>query len=118
MRDWKKYTVWQLSHEFLLEIYRLTDSFPKQEVFILTGQLRRACLSIPTNIAEGAGRDSDQEFIKFLTIAQGSANEVEYLLLVANDLLYLNESWYIELDKKVNVIKKMLYKLIMSIRNK
>ncbi len=116
MRDWKKYNVWQLSHQFLLEIYKITKSFPKDELFNLTSQLRRASLSIPTNISEGAGRNSDAEFIRFLTISQGSANESEYLILIAKDLFYINDDLYNELNDKINVIKKMLYKLIQSIR--
>lgn len=115
MRNWKNYKVWQLAHSFLLEIYGVTPKFPISEQYNLTAQLRRATLSIPTNIVEGAGRKSDAEFRKFLIIAQGSANEVEYLILVAKDLKYLEEEKYKELTEKVIVIKKMNRKLISTL---
>ena len=73
MRDFKKYDIWKLSHVFTLKTYELTKSFPKDEIYGLTSQLRRASSSIPTNISEGCGRDSDAEFNRFLTIALGSA---------------------------------------------
>ncbi len=74
MRDFRKYNIWQISHKFTLEIYVLTNNFPSHETYILTSQLRRASASIPTNISEGCGRDSDAEFRRFLTIAVGSAS--------------------------------------------
>ena len=75
MRDFKKYDIWQLSHFFTLEIYKITSNFPKEEVYGLTSQIRRASAFIPTNICEGCGRNSDKEFNQFLNIALGSANE-------------------------------------------
>ncbi|WP_435137132.1 four helix bundle protein [Formosa sp. A9] len=74
MRDFKKYDIWKLSHSLTLEIYKLTSNFPQEELFGLTSQLRRASASIPTNISEGCGRDSDKDFNRFLAIALGSAN--------------------------------------------
>lgn len=109
MRDFKKYEVWQISHEMTLKIYSLTNSFPKDEIFGLISQLRRAASSIPTNIAEGCGRNSDKEFNQFLNIALGSALETEYLLLLSNDLNYLKAEVYQDLDTQINAKKKNLY---------
>lgn len=83
MKDFKKLIVWKKAHEMTLNIYRTTKSFPKDEVYGLTSQLRRAASSIPANIAEGCGRNSDAELARFLQIAAGSASEVEYHLLLA-----------------------------------
>jgi four helix bundle protein len=89
MRDFKKYDIWQLSHELTLEVYKITSIFPKEELFGLTSQIRRAVSSIPTNISEGCGRNSDKEFNQFLNIALGSASETEYLLTLSKDLNYI-----------------------------
>lgn len=91
MRDFKKYDIWQLSHLLTLEVYKLTSLFPKEEMYGLTSQIRRATSSIPTNISEGCGRNSDKEFNQFLNIALGSANETEYLLILTKDLNYISE---------------------------
>tara|TARA_R110000737_G_scaffold176257_2_gene201332 strand:- start:3565 stop:3846 length:282 start_codon:yes stop_codon:yes gene_type:complete len=91
MRDYKKYNVWELGHEVTLEIYKLTNTFPKDENFGLTSQMRRASSSIPANIAEGCGRESDAEFKRFLIISQGSASELEYFTILAKDLEYIGE---------------------------
>jgi len=111
MRDLKKYDIWQLSHSLTLEIYKLTIHFPKEEVYNLTSQIRRASSSIPTNISEGCGRNSDKEFNQFLNIALGSATETEYLLILARDLQYLNFETATALFEKVNTIKSKIYKL-------
>lgn len=111
MRDFKKYDIWKLSHLFTLEIYSITNSFPKEELFGLTSQIRRASASIPTNISEGCGRDSDAEFNRFLTIALGSANEVEYQILLSKDLKYISDGLFIQLDEKINTIKRKIHTL-------
>lgn len=111
MRDFKKYDVWQLSHLLTLEIYKLTSLFPKEEMYGLTSQIRRATSSIPTNISEGCGRNSDKEFNQFLNIALGSANETEYLLILSKDLNYISEEQFSDLDSKINTIKSKIYKL-------
>lgn len=118
MRDWKKYNVWQLAHQFVLEIYNETRNFPLEETYNLTSQLRRASSSVPTNFVEGAGRNSEAEFYRFLIIAQGSANEVQYLLLLAKDLKYLTLNRYNELEDEIDKIKRMLFKLSNSLKNK
>lgn len=111
MRDFKKYDIWQLSHLLTLEVYKLTSLFPKEEMYGLTSQIRRATSSIPTNISEGCGRNSDKEFNQFLNIALGSANETEYLLILSKDLNYISEEQFSDVDSKINTIKSKIYKL-------
>ena len=111
MRDFKKYEIWELSHRFTLEVYQLTSQFPKEELYNLTSQIRRTSASIPTNISEGCGRNSDKEFNHFLNISLGSANETEYLLLLSKDLKYISEESFSELELKVNTIKSKIFKL-------
>ncbi|MEG0188047.1 MAG: four helix bundle protein [Bacilli bacterium] len=111
MRNFKKYDIWKLSHQLTLTIYTISNSFPKDETYNLVSQIRRSTLSIPTNIAEGCGRNSDKEFNQFLNIALGSATETEYLILLAKDLNYLNEENYLLLDQQINTIKSKIYTL-------
>lgn len=111
MRDFKKYDIWQLSHLLTLEIYKITSLFPKEEIYGLSSQIRRAVSSIPTNLSEGCGRNSDKEFNQFLNIALGSANETEYLLILSKDLNYISEEQFSDLDSKINTIKSKIYKL-------
>ena len=92
MRDFKKFEVWQLSHQLTLKIYTSTKSFPKEELFGSTSQIRRSFASIGFNISEGSGRNSDKEFANFINIALGSSNEAENQLILAKDLNYINES--------------------------
>jgi four helix bundle protein len=91
MRPHRNLDVWQKAVDFTVEIYRVTESFPKDERFGLTSQIRRASVSIAANIAEGAGRKSTKEFLKFLSIAQGSASEVETEIVIAHRLSYLDD---------------------------
>ena len=108
MRDFRKLTVWLGSHALTLEVYRQTAQFPDHERYGVTSQLRRACASVPTNLAEGCGRRSERDFARFVTIAAGSASEVEYLLLLANDLGYLCSTRYSALSGEIIEVKKML----------
>jgi four helix bundle protein len=108
MRDFKELNVWRKAHALVLDVYRTTKDFPPEERYGLTSQLRRAAASIPTNIAEGCGRDSNPDFARFLSIAAGSASEVEYHLLLALDLEYLPSSDHVRLTGLVVEIKKML----------
>jgi len=117
MRDFKKYEIWQLSHSFTLEVYKITSGFPKEEIYGLTSQIRRASSSIPTNISEGCGRNSDKEFNQFLNIALGSANETEYLLILSKDLQYIDNDIYINLENQINKIKSKVYKLKLALNN-
>ena len=111
MRDFKKYDVWQLSHSLTLEVYKITTEFPKEELYGLISQIRRASSSIPTNISEGCGRNSDKEFNQFLNIALGSANETEYLLILSKDLNYITNEKFETLEIQINTIKSKIYKL-------
>ena len=111
MRDFKKYDIWQLSHELTLEVYKVTSTFPKEEIFGIISQLRRATSSIPTNISEGCGRNSDKEFNQFLNIALGSALETEYLFIHSKDLNYINLEKFQDFDFQINTIKSKIYKL-------
>lgn len=90
-------------------MYKVVRKFPKAESYRLTNQLLRATISIPNNIVEGCGRDGDKEFCRFLTISSGSASEVEYLLLLAKDLKYIEEDEYREISDKVIHIRQMIY---------
>ena len=110
MRDFHNLIVWQRSHQLTLAVYRISKAFPKEEMFGLTSQIRRAVSSIPTNIAEGCGRDSNKEFAHFLQIAIGSATEVECQLLLAHDLDYINDDDYQALTDETVVVRKMIIK--------
>jgi four helix bundle protein len=117
MRDYKKYDVWVKSHELVLFIYKeVLVAFPANEKYDLLSQLKRATYSIPLNIVEGCGRNTDKDFSHFLDIALGSAQEAEYCLLLAFDLQYINAELYQLANGKVNSIKAMLINLIKSIR--
>jgi len=94
MKDFRKQKVWQKSHRLTLDLYKATMGFPKEELYSLTTQIRRAGSSIPANIAEGCGRDGDAELARFLQIAKGSASELEYHLLLSHDLGFLNDVDY------------------------
>lgn len=115
MRDYKKYDIWKLSHFLTLEIYKITEDFPKEEVFGLTSQIRRASSSIGINIVEGCGRGSDEDFKRFLRNASGSAFEVEYILLLSKDLNYISEEKFLELSPKAEELKIKISKLILKI---
>ena len=110
--------IWQLSHRLVLDIYKVIESFPKKEEYRLTSQLIRAATSIPTNIAEGMGRYSRKEFIKFLIIARGSVEECKYLILLSNDLQYIDEYAYHNFKDKLDIVGKMINSLITSLRRK
>lgn len=90
MKDFRNLKVWEKSHQLALAVYKATSTFPRHELYGLTSQIRRACASIPANIAEGCGRSGDAELARFLQIAMGSASELEYHLLLARDLGFLS----------------------------
>ncbi len=109
MHNFKELKIWQKSRRFVKDIYVLTRQFPKDELFVLTSQMRRAAISIPSNIAEGSGRGTDKDFLRFLDIATGSAFELESQIYIGYDLNYYSEK---ELDiylEKVQEIQKMIY---------
>ena len=103
--------VWQRSHEFVLQVYRLTKGFPPEERYGLTSQLRRAALSVPTNIAEGSKRQTNPEYARFLNIAEGSLAETESLLMVSRDLGYLPVATTRPVLAEADEIAKMLHGL-------
>jgi four helix bundle protein len=117
MQDFRQLKVWMKSHSLVLSVYKATSSFPKSEVFGLTNQIRRASVSIPSNIAEGCGRGSDQDFARFLQMAMGSASEVEYQLLLARDLAYLTDAEYSLRAQDVIEVKRMLAALIAKMKS-
>ncbi len=118
MSDYKDLEVWRKSHDMLLDIYKITSKYPKEEIYGLVSQIRRAAVSIPTNIAEGNGRLHQKEYINFLSISRGSAMEVEYLLLVSKDLEYIDDNKFQELNRKCKSIIHMLNKLINYLKSK
>lgn len=101
--------------EFTLGIYKMTATFPRDELYGLTSQLRRSSSSIAANLAEGCGRSGEAELARFCQIAMGSACEVEYHLLLAHDLKFLNQSDYQQLDGRITEIKRMLASLIRKL---
>ncbi|RXR21045.1 four helix bundle protein [Flavobacterium amnicola] len=115
MIDYRKYNVWQKGHQLVLDVYKLTSTFPKSEQFNLISQINRASLSIPTNIAEGYGRQTQKELIRFLYISSGSAHELEYLLFVSTELNFVEKEKSEELLSELSEIKKMLASLINKI---
>ena len=100
-----------------LHVYQVTSRFPKEELYGLTSQLRRSVLSIPSNIAEGCGRNGDKEFARFLQIAMGSASEAQYQLLLSRDLDYLNTTEYQQLEQAITEVKRMLASFLKTLRS-
>jgi four helix bundle protein len=117
MKDFRDLKVWTKAHELALAVYRATLSFPKEEMYGLTSQIRRASVSVPTNIAEGCGRGSDADLARFLQIAMGSASEVEYLLLLSRDLKFMDEVVYGSLNLSVVEVKKMIASFISKLKS-
>lgn len=114
MHNYKKLDVWNRAVEFATQIYSVTKNFPKEELYGLTSQLRRASVSISSNISEGAGRNSDKEFRQFLNISFGSCSEIETQLIISYKLGYLSEDDFTFLSNEVVEIQKIIYKLIQK----
>jgi len=115
MRDFKELKVWQKAHHVVLDVYQQSRSFPSDERFGLTAHLRKSAISVPSNIAEGCGRESERELARFLSVAAGSASESEYQLLLARDLGYLQHDAHRQLDEQVTEIRRMLYSFIQKL---
>ncbi|WP_031514140.1 four helix bundle protein [Desulfofalx alkaliphila] len=113
--DTSKLIVWQKAHQLVLKTYDLTKSFPKEELFGLTSQIRRAAVSIPSNIVEGKARGSNKEYKRFLLMARGSLEEVKYQLLLAKELKYIDENRYKEALKSAEEVGRLLNGLMVSI---
>ncbi|MGC1788691.1 MAG: four helix bundle protein [Terriglobales bacterium] len=109
--------MWRKAHEMTLETYRVTVAFPREEMYGLTSQLRRAAASIGANIAEGCGLRSDGEMCRFLQTARGSASETEYHFLLARDLHLLTEKDFEILTRKADELRRMLTGLMQSVRS-
>jgi len=116
MKDHKDLDVWKVSVDLVLEVYNLTRNFPKEEMYGLTNQIRRCAVSIPSNISEGAARNTEKEFVQFLYIALGSASELETQLIIANKLNYATE--IDQLFSDLTAVMKMLNGLIRHYKNK
>jgi len=110
--------VWREGIALVEGVYNLTKNFPDDEKFGLTSQLKRAAISVPSNIAEGAARNSDKEFLQFLYIAQGSIVEIETHLIIAEKLRFISAKQNIEAEQQRNKVARLLFGLIRSIRAK
>lgn len=116
MQDFRNLAVWNEAYQLVLELYPLTRTFPQEELYGLTSQLRRCAMSIPANIAEGCGRQSDPDFSRFLSIAMGSASELECHLLLAHDLDMMDAGALDDLMSRLTRTNRMLNALIKRIR--
>lgn len=116
MKTHKDLDVWIISVELVTEIYQLTSDFPKEEIFGLTNQIRRASISIPSNIAEGAARNYNKEFIQFLYIALGSQQELDTQLIIAKNLRFISENQYNDTIIKIQSVGKLLNGLIRYLK--
>ena len=112
MRDFREVDVWRKAHQLALDVYRMTDTLPKSEVFGVTAQVRRAAIAVPTRIADGCGREGDVEFAAQLHKARAASSELEYLLLLCKDLGYLPPEMYEALREDVVTVRKMLSGLL------
>ena len=111
MNNYKKLKIWENSFDLAVEIYKLTQLFPREELYNLTSQIKRSAVSIPSNIAEGAGRKSNKEFLNFLSIANGSCSELDTQRTIANKLDFMPYEDFIEFQNKIYHIQRMNYNL-------
>ena len=116
MKNYRELIVWLKAHKNVLQIYKLTKSFPREEQFGITSQIRRAATSVPTNIAEGCGKFTQKDFANFLQNALGSCQEVEYLLFLSFELEYFQKNEFEKINKDINEVKAMLISLIKKVR--
>jgi four helix bundle protein len=115
MKNFRDLQVWHKAHSLTLASYRITSTFPKQEMYGLTSQMRRCAASVAANIAEGCGKRGNGEFYRFLNVALGSASELEYHFLLARDLDFVTEESYKHLNHSVIEIKRMLASLVCKV---
>lgn len=118
MHNYKELNVWKRGIKLTTEIYKVSKLFPSEERFGLTSQIRRSAVSVPSNVAEGAGRRTDGEFVNFLGIAHGSICELETQLYVAFELGYIEEQKFIDVTSELTEIQKILYSLILKFEKK
>jgi len=118
MLHWSELEVFKKSHELTLEIYKITENFPKSELFGIISQLRRAAFSVPVNIVEGKSRKNTKELIQFLNIANASLEEIRYFLLLSKDLKYIDDEKYSKLESDCEIISKMLNSFMNTLKRK
>ena len=118
LKNFKELKVWQKSYQLCLELYGITKDFPNEEKYGLSSQMRRAAISIPSNIAEGYGRKTIPDYVRCLYIAYGSTCELETQMLLSGDLNYLNNDGQVILLDKIKEVERMLMALIKSLENK
>lgn len=116
MKNFRDLKIW--TRALTLEIYRITQEFPKTETYGLVSQMRRSASSVPTNIAEGCGRNTDKDFARFLDTSMGSASELEYQLILSHDLNYISSECYQSTQSELTEIKRMLNAFIQKLRAK
>jgi len=117
MHRFKDLEVWKVSIEMVGDVYEITSCFPKHEMFGIINQIRRSAVSIPSNIAEGAGKGTNKDFKKYVAIASGSCNELETQLIISNKLDYISEVDFTMIKEKLTRIQNMLFGLQRSLRN-
>jgi four helix bundle protein len=115
IESYKDLIVWQKGIELVNEIYVLTKRFPKEEIYGLTNQMRRAAVSIPANIAEGWGRNSTKNYIQFIRISRGSLYEIETMIVIAKNQNYIDEDQKLSIAMRIDELGKMLNKLLSSL---
>lgn len=115
MQDFRNLAVWKKAHKLTLKIYEVTALFPNSEMYGLSSQMRRSASSVPTNLAEGCGRDGNAELRRFTNIALGSASELHYQLILAHDLSYLSAEHFAEYETDVIEVKRMLVGFLKSL---
>lgn len=115
MNRFKELKVWQKSIDLAVEVYKLSSQFPSDERFNLTSQVRRCSVSVPSNIAEGAGRNSKKEFNQFLGISNGSSFEMETQLIISNKLGFISDDQLLPITNKISEVQNMLFKLQKSL---
>lgn len=106
MKNFKELDIWQKGNEMAIEIFNLTKTFPSEEKYDLTSQMRRSSQSVPTNIAEGCGRNSQKELLRFCSIAMGLASELEYQLILSKDIDFIKTHDYKDINEKLIILKK------------
>lgn len=118
MRNFKELDIWNESRTLVLIIYQITDTFSKAEQFGLVSQMRRSCVSIASNIAEGCAKESDKDFMRYLQISLGSCYELECQLILANDLKFINSQEFEDIIKPLEILQKRIAKFIKFIASK
>lgn len=116
--NFEQLNVWQQAHAFVLEVYKITKQFPKEEIYGLTSQFKRAAVSIPANIAEGYRKRGIKDKLRFYNISQGSADECLYFIILSRDLGYITIDIYEQLITQLDLVSRLLYSYCQGIINK